>query len=111
MAQQVLSPLRPVRLLLTTLETHGAQTREGLWKLVSSVPDNTIKSKSQMKRVMRELVRRGVVNASTDVRRIRELNPKKQLSSKHEPSYLFKLKGRSRYGDSANDQTNVKDKQ
>lgn len=54
-------------------------------------------SKSQLKRVLRELVRRDLINARVDVERIRELAPKKRLTAKQTPSYLFKPKGEPRY--------------
>lgn len=92
-------PLRPVRLLLTTLETKGPLNRGDLWKSLAEKPDNTIKSKAHMKRIMRDLVRRGLINAKTDVKAIQELAPTKHLTAKSQPPFLFKLKFTKRYND------------
>ena len=53
-----------------------------------------------MKRVMRELVRRNVINAKTDVAKIRELTEgqhKKLLTAKNTPPYIWKLRNEKRY--------------
>ncbi len=93
-------PIRPVALVFESLALDGPQTREALWKRLSAHPHTPLRSKRHLKMVMNELVRRDVVVASTDVRRIEELmskTTKKRLTPKQEPNYIFKLKGMSRY--------------
>ena len=98
-------PLRPCRLLVTALREHGPQRRDELWELVRSTEDCTIKSKTHMKKVMRELTRRKVINARVDVRQVQEIvagqhsKQGKHLSAKNTPSYIFKLRNTKRYKD------------
>lgn len=83
--------LGPCRLVLTTLQQGGARTRAQLWDAVKDA--GVIKSKSQLKRVIKQLILRDKINARTDVKKIRDMRPKKFLSQAQRPSWLFKVKG------------------
>ena len=89
--------MRPAKLLRTTLAEHGALTRAELWRAIEARPDRTLTSKRHMKRVLRGFVARGVIGAAIDTRRIREMKPKKPLTAKQRPPFLFRMAKTSRY--------------
>ena len=90
--------------LSSSCVAQGPQDRASLWALLKAKEDSSIRSKRHMKRVMRELVRRDVINAKADVSKIRDLTSgahNKLLSSKNTPPYIWKLKHSKRYGESS----------
>ena len=89
--------MRPAKLLRTTLAEHGALTRAELWRAIEARPERTLVSKRHMKRVLRGFVARGEIGAAIDARRIREMKPKKALTAKQMPPFLFRMAKTSRY--------------
>jgi hypothetical protein len=88
----------PTRGLLEALHAHGGMPRAELWALASKMPTPP-RSKRHMKRVLHDAVRRNMVMAVADTRRISEklAGAKKILPPKQLPPFLFKMKGERRY--------------